>query len=455
MADHPSSSRHPERDRSPKRSRSASPSRDITRILFTQSLDHQTSTSSNLPDTTQSERELQERQNNDNPNQLQERFKNLLAEQEKHHPISKERLKIYEQEFQEQANESERKEYIEFLEKQVEIDQTLGDLLLIKVLSQKSGADSLSNPEHKRSDEIFHARMAVLDLLKQKIEHESNDRPKKETFLVWNGAIDEYCRCHETDLYVYNAIAKDMKHCCEANKQNVLDLDHYVRYKGSNRIVYDTINSINDALYTPQERERMMAQERERIIAQQREQILAREGERMTDFEREQIMAWGREQITASGREQTTASEMKISGPRESEIAAFGAANEKMKQLIAQKREEQLMKIDPERKKQLIAQAQERSEQLRIAQERQIQEERDQNRERYRNLNTHQLQEHYLGLNDQERRNFSRNLNFPQRVDLYRLLDSQQRIEFSRSLSFLQQQEILGEINGYITDYVI
>ncbi len=148
MGERSSYSRHSERDNSSERSRSASPSnRDLIRSWFTSS-DHQASTSSGLSDTTQSESESQERQRNDRHDPLQKRFHDILAELENRPHVSKEILEEYRQEFHEKANESERKEYIEDLEKQLEINNELGDLL---------------KDQHK---ELIHVRLSVLEFLK-------------------------------------------------------------------------------------------------------------------------------------------------------------------------------------------------------------------------------------------------------------------------------------------------
>ena len=258
MPDRPSSSRNPEGDSSPERSLPSSPSnRDLTRMLFTHSSDHQASTSSSLSDATRPGSESR----NDSP---EKRFQDLLAKLEERPRVSKETLEEYKHDFQKKANESEseQKEYIKDLEKHLEIDTAIGDVLFTT----------------KSEQEVTEGRISVLVFLSNKIKNTSDTRDKRTIFVDWSHAVNQYCMDHSELLNdnMYNTSSIDMKYCLEANRNKIKALDTSEQsnsqerpegtnssdnphkqsdnYKGPNLRVYKEITAINETLYTEQER---------------------------------------------------------------------------------------------------------------------------------------------------------------------------------------------------------
>jgi hypothetical protein len=380
-----------DRASSSRRDSSASlPNRDITRILFRQSSDHQASTSSNLPETTRLGSESRERQSSDGPDQLQKRFQDLLAELENSPHVSKETLEKYKQEFQGKSNESERKEYIEDLEKQLEIDKVLGNIFFI----------------NKSENELTADRKFVLDFLSAKIQNSSDTRDKRKIFEVWRHAIDYYCMDHSELLKdnSYRTVAKDMMHCDKIDRDQIQELIHEDDYQGPKHIVHDAITAINESLYTEQERVQLLAQNRaERVLEhlQLAEALARREVEQQHDF--------------------------------------HNLAQPADLQTFARQVRERLRTRQPEPRP---------NQQLAHFHSLETRQQRDY----LRGLARHELREFYLGFDTQQRSELSFHINYDlhrhQRLELYQDLDTPQlRQEFVNTLNYENLPRLYLDLN--------
>ncbi len=150
----------------------------------------------------------------------------------------------------------------------IEIDKKLGYLL-------KSQSEKLKNVSTEKLKDV---RMSVLDFLKEKIENESD---KKKTFQSWSIQIDGYCMDHKnlvTDN-TYANVTKDMQLCLQSNRDEIANKESEDGYKGENAELHQTIQRINESLYTEHDREQNLRREHEEQERQNSEDLLVQERE--------------------------------------------------------------------------------------------------------------------------------------------------------------------------------
>jgi hypothetical protein len=286
MTDRPSSSsRDSQRDRPPNRSDqdlSHQSARDRHVTTWSQHSDQQASTSSSLNNDKRLKGKYREqRQRNYIHDELQHRFNVSLSEMESYlkniEPNKEERdkiLEIYEQDFQELTKKGKGETCVEIFEeqmrklqpdkyddeKQVEIDKKLGYLL------------------KNKKEELINIRMSVLKFLEEKIKNETD---KKDAFLGWNHALDEYCTTANTLVTssVYQNVINDLHLCYEIDRNKIAANEKNNIYTGDNSNIYKSINRINKSLYTEQEMAQMHRQENEEQERQNFQDLLVQEQE--------------------------------------------------------------------------------------------------------------------------------------------------------------------------------